>query len=236
VKIEGSNKETRRIIQAYEKRKESVPSQRYSYFNEGSCFISQRMEWEMLKLLKKQNINSLLEIKILDVGCGAGGVLRNFMRYGAQPENLYGIDLLPDRINLAKRLSPNINFKCGNASRLPYENQTFDIVIQFTVFTSVLDSTMKNKISKEMLRVLKTGGSILWYDFHVNNPDNPDVKGVNKKEINDLFDSCEIHLKRVTLAPPLARAVVRYSYIFCNILENLKILNTHYIGVIKKKA
>lgn len=234
MKLERSNKETRRIIQSYEKRKESVPDHRYSYFNDGSCFISQRMEWEMLKLLKKQNVNSLIEKKILEVGCGDGGVLRSFMKYGAHPDRLCGIDLLPEKIELAKRLSPNIDFKCGDASVLPYEDQTFDIVIQFTVFTSVLDSAMKNNISKDMLRVLKSGGIIIWYDFHVNNPRNPDVRGVNKKEINGLFHACDIHLKRITLAPPLVRFLAKYSYIFCSVLENIKILNTHYIGVIKK--
>jgi ubiquinone/menaquinone biosynthesis C-methylase UbiE len=61
------------------------------------------------------------------------------MKYGARPENLYGIDLLDERIEEAKRLSPNIDFRCGNAEELPYEDGLFDIVIQFTVFTSILD-------------------------------------------------------------------------------------------------
>jgi ubiquinone/menaquinone biosynthesis C-methylase UbiE len=192
------------------------------------------LEWYVLKLLKKQNVNSLFDKKILDVGCGTGGELRNFMRYGAQPENLFGIDLLPDRIELAKRLSPNLDFRCGDASNLPYKNERFDIVFQFTVFTSVLDSQLKIKIAEEMLRVLKSGCIIIWYDFHVNNPNNPDVKGVKKNEIYELFPDCNIYLKRVTLAPPLTRIMAPYSYILCYALENLRILNTHYIGIIKK--
>jgi len=37
------------------------------------------------------------------------------------------------------------------------------------------------KIASEMLRVLKVDGITVWYDFHMNNPQNPDVRGVKKK-------------------------------------------------------
>jgi len=91
----------------------------------------------------------------------AVGVLRDFIKYGATPENLYGIDLLSDRMETAKRLSPHLNFYLGSATELPFEDEFFDIVMQFTVFTSVLDTEMKQKIAKEMFRVLKLEGIII---------------------------------------------------------------------------
>jgi len=94
---------------------------------------------------------------------------------------------------------------------------------------------MKKKIAEEMLRVLKADGFILWYDFRMNNPKNPDVKRVKKKEIYELFPNCEIYLKRITLAPPLTRLIAHHSQFVCYILEKLKIFNTYYIGVIKKR-
>lgn len=84
-------------------------------------------------------------------------------------------------------LSPNIDFRCGNAEELPYEDGSFDIVMQFTVFTSILNPQMKQNIAKEMLRVLKDDGIILWYDYFVSKPTNPDVKGVGRREIERLF-------------------------------------------------
>jgi len=86
-----------------------------------------------------------------------------------------------------------------------------------------------------MLRVLKPEGIIIWYDFHINNPKNPDVRGVKKKEIHELFPNCEIYLKRITLAPPLTRLIAPCSPLVCYILEKLRIFNTHYIGVIKRR-
>lgn len=105
------------------------------------------------------------------MGCGNVGVLRNFIHYSTGPENLYGIDLLSDRIEKAKRLSPNIDFRCGDAS---------------------------NFLMK--MRVLELDGIILWFDYHINNTQNPDVKGVKKKEIYELFPNCDIFFKRILLA------------------------------------
>jgi len=108
--------------------------------------------------------------------------------------------------------------------------------MQFTVFTSILDKNMKKNISEEMIRVLRQDGIILWYDFYVNNPRNPDVKRIGKKDIYDIFPNCEIYLKRIILAPPITRLIACRLQLVCYILEKLKIFNTHYIGIINRKA
>jgi hypothetical protein len=68
----------------------------------------------------------------------------------------------------------------------------------------------------------------------MNNPKNPDVRGVKKKEIYEHFPDSEIYLKRITLAPPLTRIIAPYSWLVCYLLEKIKFLNTHYLGVIRK--
>ncbi len=104
----------------------------------------------------------------------------------------------------------------------------------FTVVTPIFDKTMKQKIANEMHRVLKSQGIILWYDYFMINPRNPDVRGVKAKEIYELFPDCEITLKGTTLAPPLARAIAPFSTILCQFLEKIPLLCTHYLGVIRK--
>ncbi|GAB6183584.1 class I SAM-dependent methyltransferase [Thermodesulfovibrio hydrogeniphilus] len=227
--------EIKRIKSVYEKRKIEVHPQLYSYFNPGNFFIVQSREREIINTLKKFGINSLENKKILDVGCGTGSFLRKLIEWGANPENLYGIDLLPDRIEQAKKLSPNINFVCGDASKLPYDDETFHVVMQFTVFTSIFDDSLKKMISKEMLRVLRRDGIILWYDFIYNNPKNPDVRGISRKEIINLFPNCEFLFKKITLAPPIARLVAPRSFLMCYLLELIPFLRTHYLAVIRKK-
>ena len=46
---------------------------------------------------------------------------------------------------------------------------------------------MEKVIAYKISRVLQPDGIILCYDYHVNNPNNPDVKGVKKEEIYERF-------------------------------------------------
>jgi len=227
--------EVERIQKAYEKRDLSGKTKLYSPLNPAALFTSQQREKDIIKALANHGISDLSDKKILDLGCGSGGVLRDFVKYGASPENCYGIDLLSGRVEAARMLSPNIDFRCANAEELPYDNGVFDIAIIFTVLTSILDMKMKQNVAKELLRVLRPSGIILYYDYHMNNPSNPDVRGVKKKEILELFPSCKVKLKRITLAPPLTRAIAPFSLALCQALEKFPLLCTHYLGIIEKQ-
>ncbi|MEW6297941.1 MAG: class I SAM-dependent methyltransferase [Thermodesulfobacteriota bacterium] len=173
--------------------------------------------------------------KILEIGCGTGYWLRELIKWGGQPENITGIDLLPDRVAKAQQLCPEaVRIQCGSAANLPFPDAVFDLVLQSTVFTSVLDMNLKKRIAAEMFRVVKGDGLIVWYDYHINNPSNPDVQGVKKREIHQLFPGCQIELSRVTLAPPLVRLFAPYSWLVCYLLSKIPWLCTHYLGVIRK--
>ena len=232
--MQSNSNEINRIKAAYDKRKGSVPADLYSFFDNPNIYSIQSRDRAILHTLKKHGITDLGNRKILDIGCGTGSELRNFIRYGADPHNLYGIDLLDYRIEIASYLSPNIHFESADASSLPYDDRKFDLIVQFTVFTSILDMDMKKSIAGEMLRVLKPEGIIIWHDYYMDNPKNSDVKGVRRREIDLLFTGCHIDLKRITLAPPLARIIAPYSILVCDLIEKLRILNTHFIGTIRK--
>lgn len=227
--------EARRIEKVYRKRYES-DKERYSLFKPGEHFLDITYERDLIRSLKKAGIPNLAGLKILEIGCGDGRRLRNLQRLGAIPSNLYGIELLDFYVKDANLLSSNrCNIRQGDASDLPYDDGNFDIVYQRTVFTSIFDEEIKKKIACEMLRVLKTNCFVIWYDFHMNNPKNPNVRGVKKREIYELFPDCDIYLKRITLAPPLARLVAPWSFLLCYFLEKIPWLRTHYLGVIRKK-
>jgi hypothetical protein len=93
---------------------------------------------------------------------------------------------------------------------------------------------MKEEMAREMMRVLKRDGLIIWYDFHVDNPWNPNVRGVRKSEIRRLFPGCSIALDRISLALPVAKWIAPWSWLLCYFLERLRLLNTHYLGLIHK--
>jgi len=231
---EAAKAEENRIRAAYAGRKDDG---RYSSFNPGGLFIAQRCERQILGLLERRGLANLESKTIFEVGCGAGHWLREFVKWGARPENVTGIDLLPERLAKARRLcAPDVRIHCASAAQLPFRNESFDVVFQLTVFTSVLDPQMKKQIASEMLRVVRSDGMIVWYDSHANNPWNPDVRGVKRKEIYNLFPDCQIDLERITLLPPLTRTLAPYSYIGCHLLEMFSLLCTHYLGAIRKRT
>jgi len=228
--------ETSRIKAAYRHREIELDKRLYSYFDLGRLFMMQEREREVLRLLRQHKLHDLAMQKVLEVGCGDGQILRELLKWGAQPENLAGVDLLPDQIDEARRLCPaSIALFCANAADLPFPDGSHDLVVQVTAFSSVLDINIKQQMGREMLRVLKPGGAVLWHDFFLNNPRNSDVRGITLEEIRRLFPDCIVAVRRVTLAPPLTRLMAPLSWFLCYGLAQLRVFNTHYLGLIFKK-
>jgi len=230
---ENFRAEEQRIRAAYARRREG---DLYSLFNPAQLFLVQERERRLLELLRQNGISDLADVRILEVGCGTGLWLGDFIQWGARPELLTGLDLRTESLGEARSLhSEKVGLICGNGAYLPFVPETFDLVLQATVFTSILDKNMRVKVAQEMLRVLKPQGFIIWYDYHVNNPWNPDVRGVKKSEITeDLFPGGLVKLRRLTLAPPLTRRLARHAPLLCALLERLPFLCTHYLGLIRK--
>jgi len=167
-------------------------------------------------------------------------VLTEYLGFGASPENLFGVDLLFDRLLHAHHRLPGSGFSNADGQSLPYASNTFDLVLQYTAISSILDPGIRRNICADMLRVLrnpdpasgKPGGMILWYDFWLN-PVNPQTRGIRPAEIKRLFPNCSYEFHRITLAPPIARRIVPLSWMLALFLENLKIFNTHYLVAIR---
>ncbi len=223
------------VREAYERREHNVPADRYSRLKLDSLLRIQELERRILQLFRRKGISDLSQKKILEVGCGDGAWLRFLIQTGASPENLFGVDLLSRRIQDARRKCPEgMTLRCEDASQLSFDDESFDLLLVMTVFTSILDDHLRGLLAREMVRVLRREGSILWYDFHMNNPRNLDVRRVTHHEIRDLFPDCNVELHRVTLAPPLGRTVAHVPILYW-LLSSLPILRTHYLGWITRK-
>jgi len=231
---ESESAEEVRILAAYAKRRQD--DARYSWFSPGHLYMVQERERWVLKLLRQNGFAPLSTRKILEIGCGTGYWLRDLIKWGARPENITGIDLLPDRVVEARKLCPEaVRIQCGSAAELALPSEAFDLVFQSTVFTSILDARMKRQVASEMLRVVKGDGGIVWYDYHINNPRNQNVSGVKKREIHKLFPGCQVELRQITLAPPLVRLLAPHSWLACYLLGKIPWLCTHYLGMIRKE-
>lgn len=96
-------------------------------------------------------------LKILDVGCGAGGKAKTLAKMFPNFK-FYACDISKSVINKAKKDPSNVRFTVADAQKLPYQPKYFDVVIM----NSVLDHTENPKnTTKEAYRVLKKKGSFL---------------------------------------------------------------------------
>jgi ubiquinone/menaquinone biosynthesis C-methylase UbiE len=229
--------EAERIKEAYRSRVRRGATERYSLLAPGELYMTQRREEEILRLLAKHGRGDLKGINVLEVGCGRGAPLLDWCRWGAAPSSLHGIDLMEPFVRQAKQLLPRANLIVGNADRMPYPDRTFQIVVQLTVFTSILADELKRAVAAEMCRVTAADGLILWYDFRYPSPRNPDARAIGLPELRRLFPGWSADVRSLTLLPPLARALARCSMGACRLLEfSLPPLRSHYLAVLRKES
>jgi len=225
--------ETNRIREAYSGRvTRMTEAGAYSLANPAYLFAIQGRQRAILHRLRTERLWPLAGKDILEVGCGTGGVLLELLGYGADPHRLHGVDLLPERLAVAHERLPHLPLSCASGTELPYPDQSFDLLLQFTVFSSILDRGICYTVANEMLRVLRPDGAILWYDFWIN-PMNRQTRGVRPAEIKNYFPGCRFTFDRITLAPPLARRLVPLTWTGAWSLEKLRLLNTHYLAIIR---
>lgn len=179
-------------------------------------------------------LSSLANVKMLDVGCGSGGMLWRLQVFGARPSNCWGIDLLRDKLAVAHQVSPRTGFVEGNAARLPFPDAAFDLAFQFVVLTSIVDPGIRAAIAREILRTLRPGGYVISYDFWFANPRNPHVRPLLRRELKELFAGCALSFRRITLAPPIGRPVARISPTLCRTLAVFPFLRSHDLCFARK--
>ena len=83
---------------------------------------------------------------------------------------------------------------------------------------------------------MKPGGQVLWYDFTYDNPRNPDVRGVPVARVRALFPDGELSVRRLTLAPPIARPLARIHPSLYTLANALPWLRTHVLCWIRKPS
>lgn len=227
--------EVERIRTEYERRERTIAAARYSAAEPAPMLMRQARERAVLRMLRSAGVLPLAERRVLEVGCGGGQWLVDFETWGVRRSNLFGIDLIRERADVARARLPGATIEHGDASSLPWPDASFDIVLQSTALSSILDDGMRIDVAREMARVLDPAGVILWNDLRVNNPRNPHVRGISLSELRRLFPRFAIDARRITLLPPLARRLARRAPLLVELLEDTRILNTHLLAVLRRQ-
>ncbi len=202
--------------------------------NPVSLYYRHALEKALIELF---NTNDLVldKYRVLDVGCGMGNFLRFLVSLQANPHKLFGIDLMSYRITGAKEASPSsITYMVGDAAQLPYAADSFDMVSQFTVFSSILESSLRRQVALEMSRVANEGAYILWYDM--DTPQQKTTRGVDLKELLDLFSGCQV-VSYSKLHTRYSARIARRSQVLAGIWDRLPgIPKTHYLALLQNKS
>jgi ubiquinone/menaquinone biosynthesis C-methylase UbiE len=189
------HKEIQRIQHLYEKSYASDPED-WSYVwnprNAISYFFRQQRERAIIRTLNRAKIR-LTDMSILDLGCGNGDLLRFFIELGAESTKCAGIDLVPARIEDAKRKSPSgIRYSIGDVSSLTFPDASVDLISLFTVFSSIHDIGIRREIAQMAMRTIKPGGYILWFDLCQHNSDPKKAQGISERDIRSLFRGLDV--------------------------------------------
>jgi SAM-dependent methyltransferase len=101
--------------------------------------------------------NIASEDRVLDVGCGTGVLTRAAADRVADESQVTGLDLNEGMLAVARRLRPRIDWRQGDATKLPLPAESYDVVLsQF----SLMYFPDRSAAITEMVRVLRPGGRL----------------------------------------------------------------------------
>ncbi|MBT3690158.1 class I SAM-dependent methyltransferase [bacterium] len=106
--------------------------------------------------------------KILDLGCGNGRLYKYLKEQDLNIE-YYGIDISNELLKIVEERYPEVksNLTEGSITKLPYEDNTFDLVVCIAVFLHLPSKAMRLQALSEVQRVLKPGGHLLMKNWHM---------------------------------------------------------------------
>ncbi len=230
--------ERERILAEYRRRTNEVPVGRYAATSPAEMHMRQERSREAVRLLHQAGRFPMPHSRCLEVGCGRLGWLGELTSWGIPTHNISGIDLDAERASQARRAFEGAEILEGDATSLPWNEASFDLVILSTVVSSILDPRVRSLVCREARRVLHHRGALVWYDLRRDNPKNPAVRRVSAAELEELFPGCRIHLRAVTLAPPILRRILgrepgSWRRLLVAASETLPVLRTHWVAIIE---
>lgn len=143
---------------------------------------------------------------ILDVACGNGRFL-NMLSHKADIHG-FGVDISENMIACAKKMNPEMHFQTAGCDKIPFENQSMNVVSVCAAFHHFPNI---DAFAKEMYRILKPGGRIYIAEVYlpavirlICNPfvkfsKSGDVKFYSPKEIVDCLSNAGFYGEEVRI-------------------------------------
>lgn len=201
----------------------------YAVLDAAERYIHETRDRALFALLSRRGIDRLDGLRILELGCGEGALMRTLRHHGA--DRVAGVEIDRGR---AARAGARAPVAVADATRLPYRDGSFDLAFAFTVLSAIRDRDGRRFTVEEAMRALRPGGLLVIYDFWIN-PLNRRARPLGVRELRDLAGPRSVEIERVTLAPPIVRLLRGRAWL-CAPLERATFLRTHHLTAIAKES
>jgi SAM-dependent methyltransferase len=141
---------------------------------------------------------------ILDIGCGGGWLLEALVERGITEKRLFGVDLIPNRVEAARRRAAGADVRRADARSLPYENRSFAVVAMLTSLSSMGGPEGIEQALAEAARVVASDGLVLCYEPRLWNPFNRATVLVGSRQLRSALGP-PVAVRALTGFPPLSR-------------------------------
>ncbi len=172
---------------------ENAVDRSVSFTGRDSVFFARR-KVDVLEDIVRPALGSLQGVSLLDVGCGTGTTDR-FL--APRVRSLHGVDISEEMLAKAQRNVPAAQFSWYDGEKLPFADETFDVVLAICVLHHV-PMSKRFKVVNEMVRVTRPEGIVAVFE---HNPYNP----LTRRAVN----ACELDHDAVLLSPTEATGLLR---------------------------
>lgn len=138
---------------------QQVPTDYYQKATIQRWWHAQKFE-TFKKLVGNRRFNKqglFLRNKILDVGCASGEMTNKISRISPKAQ-ITAVDIYKEAIFYGKKHYPHIKFLVADAHKLPFKNNSFDLVV---CYETIEHLTSPKKALKEVRRVMKDNGTAI---------------------------------------------------------------------------
>lgn len=221
------------VRRTYERYEASGHDRRWDHANRGEAMLSRQAQDRIVDLIARAL--PAQGGRVMDLGCGDGS-LAGVARARGLAVDWVGIDLREEAVARAATAHPWATFVAASADALPVEGESFDVVVAAVLFSSLPSDTIEHAVAGEISRVLRPGGTLVWYDMRYPNLANAAVHSLPRHRIRSLFRGWTGRLDAMTLLPPLARRLGAATRLLYPVLHSLAPLRSHLLGALRKPA
>ena len=188
---------------------------------------------EILRLLSEETRQ--VGPRVLDVGCGTGDLAGEALDAGLECDWI-GIDLRQAAILEARRRYPSARFIKASADAIPLPDRSVDVALAIVLFSSLPSLDLETAVARELRRVIRPGGSLIWFDLRYSNPRNRAVHAMSEDRVRRVFAGWDVAVTSTSLLPPIARRLGRLTSLIYPILRAIAPLRSHLIGRIRRAS